>query len=167
MNIEDRTYYEEEQKMQGKWILVFILISSISALTLAVSFLYSEHANWTLVSIIAGSIVLTDAFAIIMFRSMKLQLALTKKGLHYHMVIVAAKDRFLDWAEVETISIRKAPTSSYGKHYKFRYGEVYTMNLKRGVEFSLKNGKKKFFSLQDPEEFIRSVRKLELNVQIL
>lgn len=167
MQIEDRTYFEEEQKMEATWLLIFILISSISMMAIAIAFLYNDNADWTSIGIVIGAILLSDGIMIVLFKTMKLNLAVTKKGLHYRMNTANRKNKILLWDEVISMGLRKSPASGYGKKIKFRYGEVYAMNLKQGIEFNLKNGKKMFFSLKDPDEFIRSVKKLELNLHIV
>ncbi len=167
MQIEERTYFEEEQKMESKWMLFLILGSSVSMMTIAIAFLYNDNADWISIGIVVGAILLTDVIMILLFKNMKLNLAISKKGLHYRMNTVNAKNKLLSWDEVTLIGLRKSPATGYGKKIKFKYGEVYAMNLKEGVEFGLKNGKKIFFSLKDPDEFMRSIRKLELNIQII
>ncbi len=166
MHIEERTYYEAEQKMEANWILIFILISSISTMAIAVALLYKEDPDWLQMAIVVGAILLGDAFVIFLFKTMKLYLALSKRGFHYKMKLGNNKDNFISWQDVTEISIRKSPATGYGRKNKWKYGEVYAMNLKQGVELCLKNGKKKFFSLKDPEEFKRAFRKMELHLQI-
>lgn len=163
MQIEDRTYFEEEQKMEANWILVFILISSISMMAISIALMFDENANWTSIGIVIGSILFTDIIMVLLFKTMKLNIAISKKGFHYRMNTVNRKNKLLLWDEIASMELRKSPARGYGKKYKFRYGEVYAMNLKQGIEFNLKNGKKIFFSLKDPDEFMRTVRKLELN----
>lgn len=162
MQIEDRTYYEEEQKMESKWILILILVMSLSSLVIAVAVLYSSKAELYLIGIVAGAILFSDALVIFLFKAMKLEIALTKKGFCFKMSPSGNKNKCVDWSEVSAICIRKSPASGYGKKQKFRYGVVYAMNLKPGLELSLTNGKKKFFSLKDPDEFKKAFRKLEL-----
>lgn len=167
MRIEERTYFEEEQKMESRWLLILIIASSISMLTIAIAYLYKDHADWTSIGLVIGAILFTDAIMLTLFKIMKLNLAVSKKGLHYRMNTVNTKNKLLPWDEVTSIGLRKSPATGYGKKIKFRYGEVYAMNLKQGVEFTLKNGKKIFFSLKDPDDFMKAVRKLELNLQFV
>ena|SRR5687768_12766762 len=167
MQTEERTYYEENQKLEADWIIYFIIISSISAIAIAVGFLYSAKSDWTEIMIVIGAILFSDSLIIFLFKSMRLELALSKKGLHYRMFPGGGKIKLVSWSEVSAISIRKSPAKGYGKQQKFRYGEVYDMNLKQGVELVLSNGKKKFFSLKDPDEFKKSYKKLELSMQLV
>ena len=152
--------------MESNWILILIVATSISSLAIATAVLYNSKAGWLQIGIVAAAIVLTDALIIFLFKSMKLELALTKKGMPYKISPLGSKGNIIIWAEVDAMCIRKSPATGYGKKYKFRYGEVYAMNLKTGVELTLKNGKKKFFSLRDPDEFKKGFKKLELNLQI-
>jgi hypothetical protein len=64
------------------------------------------------------------------------------------------------------LNIRKSPIKGYGKSKKWRYGDVYTMNTKMGLELIYKNGKKQYFSLKDADEFKKAFKKLELNLLI-
>lgn len=167
MQIEERIYYEEEQKMEANWILIFILISSISSMAIAVAFLYKDDPDWLQIGIVAGAIILSDIFIIVLFKTMKLELSLSKKGIHYKMTYGSFKHQLVAWDEVDAISIRKCPVSGYGKQRKWKYGDVYAMNLQLGVELLLKNGKKKYFSLKQPDEFKKAFNKLELTMHIL
>lgn len=166
MKVEDRTYYEEEQKMEANWILFIVVAMSLSILGIAIGVMIHDKEEWASIAIVAGAIIFSDLLIVVLFKRMKLELALTKKGLHYNMTTMAGKNKFLSWEEVSSITIRKSPASGFGKKNKFRYGEVYAMNFKKGVELSLKNGKKKFYSLRDSDEFLRSFRKLELAIEI-
>lgn len=167
MQIEDRTYYEEEQKMEATWLLILILVMTISSLVIAVAVLYNSKAEWIMIGFVAFTILFTDAVIIYFFKNMKLEIALTKKGLCYKMSPSGSKYKYVDWTEVSSICIRKSVASGYGMKKKFRYGDVYSMNFKMGVELSLNNGKKKFFSLKDPDEFKKAFRKLELPIEIV
>lgn len=166
MKVEDRTYYEDEQKMEANWVLFIIVIMSLSILGIAIGVMIHDKAEWVSICIVAGAILFSDSLIIFLFKKMKLELAVTKKGLHYNMATFISKNNFVSWADVSSLCIRKSPASGFGKKTKFRYGEVYAMNLKKGLELSLKNGKKKFFSLKDSDEFLRSFRKLELAIEI-
>lgn len=166
MQIEDRTYYEEEQKMEATWILILILAMSTTSLVIAIVVLYNSRAGWLQIGIVTAAIVFTDAFIIFLFKYMRMELALAKNRFYFRTYPSFVKIGFVNWDEVNAICIRKSPATGYGKKYKFRYGEVYAMNLKPGVELTLKNGKKKFFSLKDPDEFKKGFKKLELNLQI-
>jgi hypothetical protein len=166
MQIEERIYYQEEQKMDANWIVIFVLISSITTLAIAIISLYNDHRPWVEIVLVVGAILLSDVLVVLLVKTMRLELAISKKGLHYKMTIMAGKTRFINWAEVEGLHIRKSPATGYGKHYKFRYGEVYSLNRKKGVEISLKSGKKKYFSLKDADEFIRTIKNLDLKLPI-
>ncbi len=166
MQLEDRTYYEEEQKMESNWMLIIILVMTISSLAIAVGVLYSSNTDWLQIGIVAAAIIFSDLFIIVLFKSMKLELAITKKGLHYKMVPMAGKQAMVEWDSVIAMSIKKSPARGYGKKVKYKYGELYTMNMKHGLELTLQNGKKKFFSLKDADEFKKAFRKLELPLQI-
>jgi hypothetical protein len=166
MQIEERVYYEEEQKMESNWIILFILFSGITTLAITMFYLYNEKGKWVEMGIVAGAILFSDGLIVLLLKTMRLNLAICKKGLHYKMTIFTGTSRLLNWEEVVGLHICKPPTTGYGKHYKFRYGEVYSLNRKKGVEISLKNGKKKFFSLKDVDAFIRSVKNLDLKLSI-
>ena len=167
MQIEDRTYYAEEQKMEANWILIFIVFTSISTLVVVIAVLYNSNAPWFQIGMVAGAILFSDLIIVMLFKTMKLELALTKKGLHYKMFPLGSKVNLVDWKEVTAICIRKSPASGYGKRKKYKYGDIYAMNLRTGVELTLTSGMKKFFSLKDPVEFKKGFRKLELNIQII
>ncbi len=165
MQLEDRTYYEEEQKMEANWMLILILFTSISAIVIAVAFLYNSKAEWLQISLVAGAIIFSDALMVFLFKTMKLELAIVKNGLYFKM-FPSTKNHFIDWNDIAALSIRKSPVKGYGKTKKWRYGDVYAMNLKVGLELIFKDGKKKFFSLKHPDEFKKAFRKLELHLQI-
>jgi hypothetical protein len=91
MLIEDRTYYEDEQKMEANWILIFIIISGVSSVCIASAFMFNSKADWLEISIVAAAIIFTDALVIFILKSMKLELALVKKGLYFKMSPAAKK----------------------------------------------------------------------------
>jgi hypothetical protein len=132
-----------------------------------IAFLYNDNANWISIGIVIAAIIFSDTIMILLIKYMKLNLAITKTGLYYRMTTAGQKNKFLSWNEVESLGLRKPPVTGYGKKIKFRYGVAYAMNMKQGVEFRLKNGKKMFFSLKDADEFMKSLRKLEVNIQII
>jgi hypothetical protein len=166
MHIEEKLYYKEEQKMEANRVLIFILISTLSTLAITIAFLYNGNADWLMIGIVASVMLFADVMIFLVFKRSRLDLAVTKEGLYYKMTIFSSKTHLLDWKEVSAASIRKPPVKSFGIKYKFRYGQVYTMNLRQGLELKLKDGKKKFFSLKDPDEFKKAFRKLELQLEI-
>lgn len=166
MQIEERTYYEDEQKMEANWILIFIVFSSLSTLAIAIGFMYNENADLMSLLVVAGSIIFTDILIVLIFKNLKLYTALSKKGFHYNWSLFGGQYKLIEWLEIENLSIKKSPYRGYGRKTIFKYGESYTMNLKEGLELTLKNGKKKFFSLKDSEEFKRAFNKLETGLHI-
>jgi hypothetical protein len=166
MHIEERTYYEDEQKMEANWILVFIVVSSLSTLAIAIGFMYNENADLTSLIAVAGSIIFTDMLIVFIFKTLKLSTALSKKGFHYKWSLMSGPMKMIEWHEIENIAIKKSPYKGYGRKTSLKYGDSYTMNLKEGLALTLKNGKKKFFSLKDSEEFKRGFNKLEIGLHI-
>lgn len=166
MKVDDRTYFEEEQRMNSGWMWFFALFFCITLAGIGIVLMVDAETDLTKVAVVIGSIVFSDVLIFYIFKTMKMELAITKKGFHYLFFAMIAQKGVIDWNEVENISIRKSPYRSYGKKHKFRYGEVYTMNTKTGVELQLKNGKKKFFGLKDPDAFKSGFQKLNLPMQL-
>jgi hypothetical protein len=166
MKVDDRTYFEEEQTMDSKWMWFFVVFCFTTVMAFAVVFLFNEGVNWLMMGLTIGIMVLTDLFILYVFKTMKLELALTKKGFHYRFFAVFASTGAILWNDVSGVKITKAPHRGYGRKLKYKYGEVVTMNTKSGVELQMKNGKKKFFSVQDPDAFKIAFHKLELPIRI-
>ena len=131
-----------------------------------IPFFFDKEADLTKVSVVLGAIVFSDVLILYLFKTMKLEMAITKGGLHYRFFAMLASSGIIQWTDVASISFRKSPHRGYGKKYKFRYGEVITMNTKSGVELTMKNGKKKFFSLKDPDAFRSGFHKLNLPIEL-
>lgn len=164
MQIDEKTYFEEEQKMDSKWIWFFVLFFCLLLAGVGVAFLLDDNSktnvpkiSWTL-----GIIVLSDLFLLYIFKTMKLEIALSKKGFHYSFFALLTSKGIIEWNQISKISITKSPYKSYGKKYSFKNGEVYTMNSKMGVTLVLLSGKKKFFSIQDIDTFRSAYTKLQL-----
>jgi hypothetical protein len=166
MKVDNRTYFEEEQRMNSGWMWFFALFFCITLVGIGAVLLVDKETDLTKVAIVIGSIVFSDVLIFYIFKTMKLELAITKNGFHYVFFAMIAQKGMVDWNEVEKVSIRKSPYRSYGKKHKFRYGEVYTMNTKTGVELEVKNGNRKFFSLKDPDAFMSGFQKLNLPMQL-
>jgi hypothetical protein len=166
MQIEERTYFEEEQRMDSRWMWFFVLFASISTTALIVGFIFNEEADWLKIGIVSTAIVFSDVLIFYLFKTMKLELALSKKGFHYRFFAMMVSQGIIGWSEITGITFRKSPARGYGKKLKYPYGEIYTMNTKTGVELHLNNGKKKFFSLKDPDAFRTAFNKLELRIRI-
>ena len=162
MKVDDRTYFEEEQRMNSNWLWFFVIFSFISLMVLGVTFLIDKETDWIKVAIVLGAITFSDVLIIFLFKTMKLELAITKNGLHYSFFAMVTNKGIVPWSEVSALSFQKAPRRGYGKSYKFRYGEVYAMGTRKGIELELKNGKKKFFTLKDLDSFRSGFEKLNL-----
>jgi len=162
MQIDERTYYEEEQRMESRWIWFFFAFFFISILGIGIGILLNEPAEWRIVLLVLGIIVLSDTGVLLLFRSLKLEIAISKKGFHYNFFALFSNKGTIEWNEIEKISLTKSPYRSYGKKYSFKNGQVFTMNTKMGVKMDLKNGRKKFFSVKDIDDFRSSYKKLEL-----
>jgi hypothetical protein len=165
MKVDDRTYFEEEQRIESGWMWFFALFFFITLMGIGIIFLIDEKTDWIKISFVLVVIVFSDVLILYLFKTMKLELAVTKKAFHYRFFAIMASKGTIDWTDVASVSLRKAPNRGYGKKLKFRYGEIYTMNTKTGVELEMKNGKKKFFSLKDPDSFKSSLQKIEIPIQ--
>lgn len=166
MQIQDRTYYEDQVKMDAQWVIIFILVSSIGTLAIALTvMLNDEIKKWTEIAIVTATIVITDGIIIMLFRKLSLSITTTKLALNYK-ISPMGKHHVLAWTDIHAIRIHKMKSTSYGKQHKWKYGTTIIMNNKPGIEFELKSGKKLFLSMNDAEEFKRSIRKLELPVII-
>lgn len=166
MQLSERTYFEDKVKMDAQWVIIFILVSSIGTLAIAITVMLNEEIRkWTEIALVTGTILLSDTCVVILFRKMNLELATTKQGLHYKMNPFG-KLTLLNWKEVRSIRTHKMKHAGYGKQHKWKYGIAIVMNHKPGIEFELQNGRKLFLSMNEADDFKRSIRKLELPILI-
>lgn len=162
MRLSERTYFEDTVKMDAIWVVIFILVSSIGTLAISIAAIMDDVSkSWTEIGVVTGVILLSDTFIVLLFRNMRLEIATTKLAFHYRMFPIGKMKSIL-WNEIVSVRSHKMKNSGYGKKYKMKYGTAYIMNTKPGIEFTLSSGKKLFVSVNDAEDFKRSIRKLEL-----
>src|SRR5688572_4022738 len=109
MKVDDRTYFEEEQRMDSRWMFFFVLFSFLLLAGIAVAFLVDKETDWTKITIVLASILFSDILILFLLKTMKLDLAITKNGLHYRFFAMVASQGVVNWNEVAAISLRKAP----------------------------------------------------------
>ncbi len=166
MKVDERTYFEEEQKMDSKWMWIFALVFSTILGVVGICYLIGSKENTLTITLVLSSIALSDILIIYLFKTLKLEIALSKKGFHYYSYALIVSKGNIDWKDISAISIIKSPYNSYGKKYSFKNGKVYTMNSKVGVAIQLLNGKKLFFSIENVDAFRTAYQKLQLPLKL-
>jgi len=163
MKVEEKTYYEEEQKMDSKWIWIFALLFAAIIGVIGIAFLVDKEKDPLKISLVLGIIGLSDVLLIFLFKRMTLEIALSKKGFHYYSYALFVTKGTIEWNDISKIAIIKSPYDGYGKKHSFKNGQIFTMNSKLGVAIHLLNGKKKFFSVKDVDAFRTAYSKLQLS----
>jgi hypothetical protein len=166
MEINEKIWWEESQKFRENWVWQLVIVSSLTSVGIVIGMMVSEHAEWYAIAIPVGLIVLMDSLVIAIFRTMRLDLAVTRKGLCYRMW---PRRTYLciGWNEIKEIQLKKPPaTAGYGKKFVPGYGKVYSMGRGKGLELHLQNGKKIFFSTQQPDLFRSVLQKAEIQIPV-
>lgn len=167
MEIDERIYFEEEQRMNQKWVWLLIGIMGLSTVIILVVMLIDSDVSLTLVLGIMGFMLLLNTFAVMMFKATRLNLAITRKGIYCKISPNTAKPRFTSWDDVTSVKITKSPVTGVGHQKKYKYGEAFVMKMGQGIELVLKDGKKRFFSCVETNDFLKCVHKLELPVEVI
>jgi hypothetical protein len=178
--------YSEKQKLDlKKWILVPLGIAVIAVILIVLVpglYFYFTQGNAFIAETFNAAnmpkgiiIVLGGLIPLLLIyvvrRKMKLELFITQQGLKYDYSIFNLQSKFLSWDQVTAIHVKKYPYQATRPGKQYVYGksgyEAYVMTADLvGLEMTLKNGQARFFTSTEPDEFIKAIRKLELDIQI-
>lgn len=185
MKTDQNIIYEEKQKLNViGWILKpMILAWSVVLILFSIPILYfyftqgpSSIREFTdtplpLIMLIGG--LIPCLLIVLTRRRMKLELAVTRKGLQYEYLFASKRTGFIKWEEVVSIEAKKfdgiatRPGSQryyWGKSAK----DAIIMNTNyEGIEITFTDGQTMFLTCNDRIEFLKAVKKLELPIKIL
>ena len=102
----------------------------------------------------------TKVILFILFRKARLEKVITTNGVYYRWLPVQSKFRVIGKDIIKDASIRRAPSLNYGSNYVPGYGRIHAATKGDGVEILKEGGKKIFFSSDDPQALLKSVREL-------
>lgn len=184
MQADQNIVYSETQKLDvQKWILRPMFIAfGLLVLLITIPMLYFYftgggevmkeifNAPFIIVTLVGGLIP-----CIIMYmirRRMSLELNITKNGMSYKYRLFSVRERSFLWNDVESVEIKKYPfaaTRPGEQRAIYLNGqEIYIMTVDLvGAEIKMKDGKFKFFTSNNPEELVKAIKNLELNIRII
>ncbi len=181
----DQIVYSEKQKLDvKKWIINPMMIAlGMVALLFAIPILYfyftggiaaiteTFNAPFVIVTII-GALIPCGVMYLVRTR-MKLELHVTKQGLNYKYVpFSSTKDKFIPWEQVSSLELKKYPFAATRPGLQnriFTKGQeaiVMTVDL-IGIKIKLKDKKWIYLTSGNPEELVKAIRNLNLNIQII
>lgn len=168
MEISERVLWEDNQELQGSWIIPVVIAGSLVTTGIMLGVLIKNQTPWQVIIPATGLLLLMEGITIWIIRSMALKIKMTKKGWYYQLWPGETKMKFISWEEIEAITFKKSPLQNYGKNFKPNYGYVYVMTglSDPGIELKLKKGNCIFLSITQPEVIKTVIRKSDIQTLI-
>jgi hypothetical protein len=167
MQATENLIYSEKQKVGITSLLKIIIPPIIVLICMGIGMFYYDLQGVAYLFIPFGIVFVL--FFFLVYKTMWLSLELTNKGLTYTFFAFKRSTGIITFEEIKSIQIMQYPktSSQYGKRF-LSNGARYTMTEKRiGVEIVLKNGKTIFFTAHEPEELVKSIRRLDPKIEII
>lgn len=155
--------YREIQKLRTWWH--WILGFSIPVLFFSIGFIQwifhvsvGNHPLSTVWCFALGSFFLCSIS--VLFYYLTLQLNITNAGITYGFNIPGPELHFISWDRISSAKLISYQFWSYGYHVSMRYGLVYNLNGRYGIQIKLNNGEKILIGTQHKNElksFLNSI----------
>jgi hypothetical protein len=144
-----------------RWSLALFIAGIMTVGMLAGAFDDPEDKGQLLGMLIS---ILGSLLGILVIFSLRLDLKMNRDGIEYRMFPLEWKTRTIQVSEIESMEVRKFRRfpgyGGFGKRRKPWKKEIaYLLNWKAGLFITLKNGRRRIFSTDNPqklEQFIRN-----------
>jgi len=150
--MESKILFEEEQSFwQNKIaLLVFgvLLVLSILAIMKGISLTQSLYLS---------AIV---SFVILIFWGMLLRTEITQKSIKFGYKYVPFANNELFWSEVQKIELQKYSFVGWGLRYSSSKGTIYNVAGNKGLQITLKTGKKYLLGTQKSDDLKKILEEL-------
>ena len=109
-------------------------------------------------------LIASTAFILYLFHQLQLIVVLHEEGICFKYFLLQKNYRLITFEEILNYEIRSFEESEYGDSDSnwgvktHKNNVAYIAKSKRGIELHLKDGRKVFISLEDPEAFVRQMR---------
>lgn len=156
----NKIFYKESQQFRQWWYILFILAATVPAMIMCIYTLYQQIIKGIQVGDSPASNVVMIAVFIVLcvsiwiFFSLKLEVWIDQKGIHYRFFPVIFKNKLISKSEIQRFEIRKySPILDYGgwgirRGIGRKWGKAYNVSGNIGLQLYLTNGKKVLFGTQ-------------------
>ncbi len=168
------TLHSETQKFNQKFLWILVLFAALLPLTIIIIGIvlqyyfqidFSEEKTSAEMFLTAALIAIVfGAFIVYMFKSSKLIIEVKTDGFYYRFAPFHFKVKKIGVGEIQSFEIRKVnPMLEYGGwgiRHGFKRGKGYVAAGDSGVQFVMKDGRKVFFTSQQPKELEEAMKKV-------
>jgi hypothetical protein len=152
MRPDFKVEYREIQKLQSWWhwivgCAVPALFFCIGCIQWLCNITIGNHPLPTVWCMAIGSFVL--CIVILLFKHLTLQLVITNAGIFYGFNLPDKTLHFTAWDRIVSIKLIKYQFWGYGYHISKRYGLVYNLNGRYGLQITLYSGDKVLIGTQN------------------
>jgi hypothetical protein len=162
--------FKEEQRFRQTWLIVVLLITSITPIAMMIKKLLKENTTLSIQEflITIGIIVLSISFIFVF----KLTTRIDEKGIHYQFFPIHFKVKTIPWQTISKAYVRTYyPISEFGGWglrggFFFNKGKEKAINVSGdiGIQLIFKNGNKLLIGTQKKEEAKRVLETYNLKI---
>ncbi len=160
MEINGIILFKEIQYFRSKWLWVLIILILLACTGIICWSAWSEKVKsgetW-----IAWLVFIVVMIAMLrLFYITRFEKIVTAGGIYYKWWPFQKSYRLLSKDEIEKTELRKTPFLIYGFHFIPGYGRVHNVSPGKGIQFTMRNGKRIFLGTQKHDEFQSVLEKI-------
>lgn len=146
--------YTETQSLKIPAVRIILFVATVFALS---TFAWELYSEWSVDALLAGlPMVLILAAVWWLIESSRIYMQITGEGISYRFHPLQFRKRFARWKELKEVYLREYSAlgefGGWGLRLGFKGSWGYVAKGKSGLQLIYKNGKKRFISIQRPQE---------------
>lgn len=154
------TYLFGEKEKFPRWLSLFMIlpIAIVAGLMLMLPTLDAAEKKEMLIAL--AIVVPLQATLVILFRKARLEKVVTSNGFYFRWLPLQQKFRVIEKDMISNVTLRKAPMHNFGSKWLPGYGRMHLASGGEGLEITMTNRKRIFFSSADPIALSNAVKEL-------
>jgi hypothetical protein len=160
MKISGTILFKEVQQFRSKGIWSFIILLILACASFILWSALSEKHKSKEIWIAFSFIVPVLGVMLYLFYITRFEKIVSTEGIYYKWWPFQRSYWLISKTEIDKIELRNAPFLSYGFHFMPGYGRVHNLSPGKGIQFTLRNGKKIFLGTQKDLELQTVLEKI-------
>ena len=160
MKINGDILFKETQhfRVQWLWWLIGLCILTSTGVTIALAIADKQKSAepWIVLAIM----IPVEAAVLYFFYITRLETVISTEGLFFKWWPFQPSYKFISPLQIKKAYLRTGPKLSYGCHWSFRYGTVLNLAPGKGIQLTLKNGRRFFLGTQKSSAFQTALDKI-------
>ena len=159
MNNNEHILFSEMQRFRQGWLWVLLIKSSIVSIVLFAVTMIEEKKPLQEILLFGSIIFFITLINIAAFYFVRFETQVTTHGINYRWWPFFQKFSTINWNDINQAAVRNYPYSKIGHHQRKGFGNVHNVEGGKGIQLTLKNGKKIFIGSQKILAFQHSIEK--------